>query len=114
MITKEMLPREVQEGDVICLCGSTKFKDVFLEIKTLCMDLGAIVLTPEVYGHSDELDFSTIQAEILRELHYFKIGLSDYVIIINIDGYIGESTLDEIDFANEVEVPVYYLEENNA
>lgn len=51
---------------------------------------------------------------VLTELHQLKIGLSDYVIIINVDGYIGDATYDEIDFANEVDIPVYYLEENNA
>ena len=113
MIKKEDLPIQVKDGDVICLSGSTKFKETFLQIKDLCMDLGALVLTPEVYKHTDNLTFTTYQIEVLNEIHKLKIGLSDYLIVINIDNYIGETTEDEIEFAQELDIPVYYLEQGD-
>lgn len=104
---------EIKKGDVVCFCGSTKFKDQFLKYREQCESLGAIALIPEVFKHADELELTTYQIEVLNELHKLKIGLSDYVIILNVNGYIGEQTYDEIDFAAAVDVPVYFLEENN-
>jgi len=103
--------QKVNSGDVICLCGSTRFLDEFKKIKFSCEASGAIVFTPEVYHHYHNLELTTYQVEVLNELHKLKIGLSDYIIIINVDGYIGESTQDEIEYAKELNIPIYYLEE---
>lgn len=113
MITRADLPIQVKDGDVICLSGSTQFKDTFLEIRDLCQDSGALVLTPEVYKHTDNLNFSTYQIEVLNEIHKLKIGLSDYIIVVNVDNYIGETTEEEIEFAKELDIPVYYLEQGD-
>ena len=48
--------------------------------------------------------------EILDELHKRKIDLSDEVFVLNVDGYIGESTRNEINYAIETGRPVKYLE----
>jgi nucleoside 2-deoxyribosyltransferase len=47
----------------------------------------------------------------LDELHLRKIDLADYVFVLNIDGYIGESTRREIEYANATGKPVVYLED---
>lgn len=53
------LPIEVKSGDVVCLCGSTRFKEKFLEIKSYCQSLGALVLIPEVFKYTDDLELSS-------------------------------------------------------
>lgn len=46
----------------------------------------------------------------LDELHFRKIDLSDEVLVLNVGGYIGSSTRNEIAYAEKVGVPVRYLE----
>ncbi len=52
--------------------------------------------------------------EVLDELHKRKIDLSDEVFVINVDGYVGESTRSEIDYAIEHSKPVFWLEAPDA
>lgn len=101
---------DIQPGDVICLCGSTKFLKQFEEVKNFAEKQGAVVFTPEVYHHYYNVNLTVYQTEVLNELHQLKIGLADYVIVINVDGYIGETTQDEIEFAHDLGIPVHYLE----
>lgn len=48
---------------------------------------------------------------ILDELHKRKIDLSDEVFVLNVDGYIGDSTRSEIEYAQSIGKPIIYLEE---
>lgn len=47
--------------------------------------------------------------EALDELHLRKIDLADEVFVINIDGYIGKSTRNEIEYAKKQGKPIHYL-----
>jgi hypothetical protein len=46
----------------------------------------------------------------LDELHKRKIDLADEVLVLNVGGYIGESTRSEIDYAQEHGKPLRFLE----
>jgi hypothetical protein len=46
----------------------------------------------------------------MDELHLRKIDLADEVLIVNIGGYIGDSTRNEIAYAECMQKPVRYLE----
>ena len=48
----------------------------------------------------------------LDELHLRKIDLADEVMVLNVGGYIGDSTRREIEYANAHGKPVRYLEQN--
>lgn len=96
------------ETKICCLCGSTRFKESFYEWNKKLTLLGIIVLMPGVFGHSG--DTVTIrQKEDLDKLHKRKIALSNFIIVINKDNYIGESTKSEIEFAHMIGIPVYYM-----
>jgi hypothetical protein len=45
---------------------------------------------------------------MLDDLHRHKIDLADEVLIVNPDGYIGDSTRSEIDYARARGKPVRY------
>ena len=45
-------------------------------------------------------------------MHRQKIDLSDEIYVINVNGYIGESTKSEIEYAISNGKKVKYLEEN--
>jgi hypothetical protein len=46
----------------------------------------------------------------LDRLHFDKIKLADVVYVINEDGYIGESTQNEIEYAKELDKRIIYME----
>lgn len=48
--------------------------------------------------------------ELLSELHRAKIDLSDAIFVVNVDGYIGESTRGEIEYAKQIGKEIIYLE----
>lgn len=100
---------------VVCLCGSTRFMDAFFdEGWRLTLD-GKIVLSVGVWreGPTDH-DGEWIGEEVkqrLDQLHLRKIDLADEVLVLNVGGYIGESTRSEIEYAQKIGRPVSYLEE---
>lgn len=84
---------------IICLCGSTKFKKEF-ELVALVESLaGHIVLSVGAFGHADKVELTTTEKTNLDALHLDKIAMSDLIIIIDVGGYIGDSTRKEISFA---------------
>ena len=98
---------------IVTLCGSTKFKKQFYDYNESLTHLGYIVLMPGVFGHADSDNLWTKymddeQKRKLDELHKLKITLSDMVIVLNFDNYIGESTKSEIEWAERIGVPVFY------
>lgn len=102
---------------IVCLCGSTRFYDEFRRANLRLTLTGQIVLSIGCDTKSDadltsEAGFGADPAEVkvrLDELHKRKIDLADYVLVLNVGGYIGESTRSEIDYALAREVPVRYL-----
>ena len=85
---------------VITLCGSTRFKDAFLETQKRLTLEGNIVISVGLFGHSgDEEVWKEGTKEMLDNMHKRKIDMSDGIFVINVGGYIGESTRSEIDYA---------------
>ena len=92
---------------IICLCGSTKFKEEFLEVNKAFTLEGAIVLMPGVFGHSGD-KITDEEKTKLDILHKYKIIMSDAIYVINKNNYIGQSTKKEIEFAKALNKPIYY------
>ena len=100
---------------IVCLCGSTRFYKTFAEQNLELTKSGIIVLSIGMSTGSDaeHLANGTItEADKLKfdELHKRKIDLCDAVIVLNVGGYIGESTRSEILYAEENGKSVGYLE----
>lgn len=104
---------------IVCLCGSTKFGTVFAKMNLEETLKGHIVLTigcnmrdDIVFSYLDKETYNQTKKE-LDALHLDKIKISDEVIILNVGGYIGESTRNELNFALSLGKTVRYLEEPN-
>jgi hypothetical protein len=99
---------------IICLCGSTRFVNTFNEWRQKLTLEWKIVLSIEIVTtQSEEQDpqHSNLETkEMLDKLHLRKIDLADEVMILNVSGYIGESTAKEIIYAESVGKPITYLE----
>ena len=104
---------------VITLCGSTRFKDEFMMAQKRLTLEGSIVISVGLFGHSgdqevwDGMDEGTLTKtkEMLDDMHKRKIDMADEIFVINVGGYIGDSTRSEIDYAIEHGKKVRYLED---
>ena len=96
---------------VITLCGSTRFKEQFLEQQKRLTLEGNVVISVGLFGHSgDEEVWKPGMKEMLDKMHFQKIDMADEIFVINVGGYIGESTKREIAHAEQTGKPVRYLE----
>lgn len=97
---------------VITLCGSTKFKDQYLEAQKRLTLEGNIVISVGLFGHSgDDEVWTEGTKSMLDDMHKRKIDMADEIFVINVGGYLGESTRGEIEYAKSRGMVVRYLEE---
>ncbi|MFN2939527.1 hypothetical protein ACKX2D_10880 [Lachnospiraceae bacterium YH-ros2226] len=104
---------------VITLCGSTRFKDEFMMAQKRLTLEGNIVISVGLFGHSgdeevwDGMDEGTLSKtkEMLDDMHKRKIDMADEIFVINVGGYIGESTRSEIEYAKAHGKKIRYLED---
>lgn len=96
---------------IVCLCGSTRFSEAFQQANLRETLAGKIVLTIGCDMRSDDtLGLSPSIKLDLDLLHLHKISLADEVLILNVGGYIGESTQRELDFARYHGKRIRFLE----
>lgn len=96
---------------VITLCGSTRFKDEFMEVQKRLTLEGNIVISVGLFGHSGDNEvWIEGTKEMLDDMHLRKIDMADEIYVINVDGYIGSSTRNEIEYAKRIGKGVRYLE----
>ena len=101
----------MQNYKVVTLCGSTRFKDAFLETQKRLTLEGNIVISVGLFGHSgDDEVWTEGTKEMLDDMHLRKIDMADEIFVINVGGYIGESTKREIAYAEQKGKKVNYLE----
>ena len=94
---------------VITLCGSTRFKEQFLEAQKRLTLEGNIVISVGLFGHSgDDEVWTEGTKEMLDDMHKRKIDMADEIYVINVGGYIGSSTRSEINYAKAAGKPVRY------
>ena len=97
---------------VITLCGSTRFKEQFLEAQKRLTLEGKIVISVGLFGHSgDDEVWTEGTKEMLDDMHKRKIDMADEIFVINVGGYIGQSTRSEIEYAKAHGKKVRYLED---
>ena len=109
----------VGDYKVVTLCGSTRFKDEFMDVQRELTLKGYIVISVGFFGHSkdaeiwDKMDEDTkIKTKtMLDDIHKRKIDMADEIFVIKVGGYIGSSTRSEIEYATKSGKKVNYLEE---
>ena len=101
---------------VVCLCGSTRFYEAFQRADYEETMAGRIVLSVGFYHHSAEevygeaIGCTPEQKARLDGLHLRKLDLADEVLVLNVGGYIGESTTRELAYALQHGKVIRYLE----
>ena len=99
----------IGEFKVITLCGSARFKDEFRKQEQILSLEGYIVLSP-IFFDDIKTKLERTKLEMLKLMHYRRIDLSDEILVINKNGYIGESTKKEIDYARNHSKIVNFIE----
>ena len=108
----------VAQYKVVTLCGSTRFKDAFMQAQKELTLSGNIVISVGLFGHAgdaevwENMDEGTLTKtkEMLDDMHKRKIDMADEIFVINVGGYIGSSTRSEIEYATRTGKVVRYLE----
>jgi hypothetical protein len=85
---------------VTCLCGSTRFSEAFQRANLEETLAGRIVLSIGCDTKSDQgLGLGPEVKAQLDALHLRKIDMADEILVLNVGGYIGESTSREVAYA---------------
>lgn len=96
--------------NIITLCGSINFKDEFLKVQEKLVLEKNIVFTPNFFSNISKEEISLETKKMLDKMHKQKIDMSDEIYVINQEGYIGESTKLEIEYAKSKGKKITYLE----
>lgn len=105
---------------VVCLCGSTRFYEAFVEANfketmagNIVLSVGFFLHRPEmVQIHGETVGITDEEKVMLDELHLRKIDLADEVLILNVGGYIGLSTEKELTYAVNHSKVIRFLEKH--
>lgn len=92
---------------IVTLCGSVQFRDLFDAAERELVEHGHVPLS--CCWAFDREGISPPIKAALDAIHMQKIQLSDLVLVIDQDGYTGESTAREIAFAKLLGKPVQLL-----
>lgn len=97
---------------IMCFSGSTKFKDMFFALHKKYTMAGYITLIPAFFAKAGDY-VSNEEQTALFDLHLAKLNLCDIVFVINVGGYLGDSTKLEIEYAKTLGKEIWYLEKEN-
>jgi hypothetical protein len=94
---------------VVTICGSMRFKAEMLEAADRLSRQGFIVLMP-FCTFAPEEQLTSHDKTMLDRMHFTKIDMSDSIYVVNVGGYVGNSTANELRYAELSHKTVYYLE----
>jgi len=98
--------------EIITLCGSTKFKNEFLQVAKDLTLQGFIVFNVYVFSHHDNINLSQEQKNDLVDIHNQMLDMSNGIFVVNKNGYIGENTKNEIEYVEKKGKHIrYYMNE---
>lgn len=113
MIDRAVYTRIPIQGRKITLCGSTRFPEAFEYWNTQLTLAGNVVYSVAVMPHHANVEgfLTSAEKDTLDKVHLRKIENSDAIFVVDIGGYIGESTGREIDFARQLGKDIFRLSE---
>ena len=93
---------------VVTICGSYKFKKEMIDIAEKLTLEGNCVLMPNELSRNSKDDYTLEEALMIDKMHKEKIKLSDAILVVNVNGYIGSSTKSEIEYAKNLNKEIMY------
>lgn len=92
---------------IITICGSYKFKKEMIYIAEKQTLQGNCVLMPNELTKRKE-DYTEQEIVLIDQMHKEKIKISDAILVVNVDNYIGNSTKKEIKYAKSLNKEIIY------
>ena len=113
-LVRDKIPEIINNDNRVAV---TRILDNEEYLKELTLQ-GNIVLSVGLFGHSgdsevwENMDEGTLTKtkEMLDDMHKRKIDMADEIYVINVGGYVGDSTKSEINYAKQTGKKVNYLE----
>lgn len=93
---------------VITICGSIRFKDEMMRVSERMELDGNVVLVPIIPTSDNKDAYTEAEINMLGKMHKEKIKLSDAILVVNVNEYVGSSTRSEIDFAKSLNKEIIY------
>ena len=103
-----------QRPTIVCLCGSVRFKEAWWAANERETLAGKIVLSVGCLGHAGCLGHPEAEKVALDALHFRKIELADEVLMLNVGGYLGESSRRELAHAQALGKTIRWWEPPDA
>ena len=92
---------------IITICGSLKFQKEMMKMAQKLAYEGNCVLTP-TYPILKDITITDKEKNYLKDAHFKRIELSDKILVIDVNNYIGESTKLEIEYAKKLGKEIVY------
>jgi len=92
---------------ILTICGSLKYQNEMMRLAEEKALEGYCVLTP-IFPVANDIVISKAQLASLKNAHLKRIQLSDSILVVNVDNYIGESTKQEIEYAKKLGKEILY------
>ena len=111
---------KTERPKIVCICGSSRFYQQYQEAEYRETMEGRIYLSIGFYPHATKechgegVGATSDEKIALDELHKRKIDLADEVFVVNVGGYIGDSTKSEVTYARHHGKPIRWLEPDKA
>ncbi len=93
---------------VITVCGSYKFKKEMVEITEMLTLKGNCMITPNELTKTNKDDYTEEDILMIDKMHKEKIKISDAILVVDVNGYIGSSTKSEIEYAKSLNKEIIY------
>ena len=93
---------------IITVCGSMKYKKEMMEITEKFALEGNCMITPIYLTKSTKDEYTAEDSITLGKIHREKIKLSDAILVVNVDNYIGGATKSEIEYAKSLNKEILY------
>lgn len=93
---------------VITVCGSYKFKKEMVEIAEKMTLKGNCMIMPNDLTKTGKDSYTQDEIIMIDKMHKEKIKISDAILVVDVNGYIGSSTKSEIDFAKSLNKEILY------
>lgn len=102
---------------IVTLCGSTRFKNEFIQTQKELTLKGYIVISVGLFGHAgdsevwEDMDENCMTETkfMLDDMHKEKIRMAEGIYVVNPGGYIGKSTWSEICYARMLKKQIEFM-----
>lgn len=90
---------------IITVCGSLRFQQEMMEK----MDLqGHCMLSPVYPTRENKEEYTEEEIDVFERMHKERIKMSNAILVVDVDHYIGNSTQSEIAFTKSLGKEIIY------